>query len=118
MKRILLGFENTVILFIFITKIMYNVCLALREYSSVTDIRNGICKLPVVISALQIAYCYNRFAKCVLSSALCKVPIFIINLQSAYWHQNLQGTYCHQRFAKCLLLSAFCKMPCHQCQSK
>jgi len=38
------------------------VCVAYRDYSSVTDIRDGIYKVPVVIS----------FAKCLLSSVLAK----------------------------------------------
>ena len=70
--------------------------------------------MPVVISALQIAYSYNRFANWVLSSALCNVPIVIINLQSAYWYQNLQIAYCHHRFSNCLVINAFQRVCCHQ----
>jgi hypothetical protein len=100
-----------VILLIFITKILYNVCFALHEFSSVADIRDGICKVPMVISALQSnychqflqsTYCYQCFAMCLLSSVLCKVPIVISALQCAY---------CHQCFALHLLSSTLWKAP-------
>jgi len=111
--------KSTVILLIFITKVLYNVCFALHEFSSVPDLRDGISKVPIVISALQCAYCHQCFAKHLLLSVLCNVPIVISALQSAY---------CHQCFAKRLLSSVLCNVPivisalqsacCHHCQSK
>jgi len=41
-----------------------------------------LCKAPIVISALQSAYCHQCFAMCLLSSVLCKAPVVIIASQS------------------------------------
>ena len=81
-KLILIIFKNTVILFIFIMKMLCNVYLALRGSFSVTDIRDGICKAPIVISILQSASCHQHFVKCLLSSAFCKAPLVINASQS------------------------------------
>jgi hypothetical protein len=71
-------------------KILYNVCFALCEFTSVAD-----------ISALQCTYCHKYFAKRLLLSVLCETPVVISALQIAY---------CHQCFAKRLLSSVFCNV--------